>query len=180
MKHRKPGRGLPRRSFLKSLLAAPGPYLLNNNLAAGVRSGYYTVINHWHQAGIGFYLRRGALRGKNYGQGYSLFYGVQKTIDALTKWSDLAICLDFDSYAYEVMEGEDPAFVKQRMRQYVDTGRLDIVGGTYSQPYSQLIGWQSNVRQLLEGRATVRNIFGKDINCFVFVYQPERPLKSPA
>jgi hypothetical protein len=107
-----------------------------------------------------------------------VFYGVQKTIDAAAQFPWLTICLEFDSHAYEVIQAEDKQFVQEKFRPLVAAGRIDPVGGTYSQPYAQLVGWQSNVRQFVEGRAIVREVLGKDVECFLveeIIFHPQMP-----
>ena len=88
------------------------------------------------------------------------------------------ICLDFDSYAYEAIAAEDPGFVRDVFKPYVDSGRIDIVGGTYSQPYPEIIGWESNVRQFVEGRAVISKLLGKRVDCFLteeIAFHPQMP-----
>ena len=118
------------------------------------------------------------MRGKRYDSAYSIFNSLQATIDALEKRPALVICLDFDSYAYEMIVAEDPVFVRDVLKPYVDSGRIDIVGGTYSQPYPEIIGWESKCRQFVEGRAVINNLFGKRVGCFLteeIAFHPQMP-----
>lgn len=154
-----------RRDFMKAALVTPAAGFLQK-LDSSKGPIYLAIVNHWHHSGVGFLFREGDVARKHYSEAYSIFYSIQKTMDALDRWPSAAICLEFDSYAYEKIFEEDPEFVRNKMQKYVNQGRIDIVGGTYTQPYSQLVGWQSNVRQLVEGRAVVRNVFGKEIHLF--------------
>jgi len=93
------------------------------------------------------------------------------------RWPQLVIALEFDAYAFEALHAEDPALV-QRLRNYVDRGRIEILSGTYSQPYSQLVGWASNVRQLVEGRKVVKRLFDRDMDTFLveeIIFHPQMP-----
>ena len=167
-----------RRKFIQALSAVPITALAAGKASAAQAAAYFTNINHWHQAGVGWFYRRGVVGGKEYHRAFSIFYGVQKTLDAVERWPWLTICLEFDSHAYEAMHAEDPDFVKTKFRPQVAAGHIDITGGTYSQPYSQLIGWQSNVRQLVEGREIVRRLLGKDVECFLveeIIFHPQLP-----
>lgn len=169
---------LSRREFMQALSAVPITALAPGKTLEGEASAYFTNIDHWHQAGVGWHFRRGVVAGKEYHRAFSIFYGVQKTIDAVKRWPWLTICLEFDSHAYEAMHAEDPDFVKTKFRPEVEAGHIDITGGTFSQPYSQLIGWQANVRQLVEGREIVRRLLGKDVECFLveeIIFHPQLP-----
>jgi len=170
---------LSRRTFLQVLGAAPlvaGFIDVETSSSAG--KAYFTVVNHWHQAGVGWFFPSGTVNGRDYRRAYSIFYAIQKTIDGLDQFPWLDICLEFDSHAYEMMYEEDPDFVREKFRPLVASGRIDPVGGTYSQPYAQLVGWQSNVRQLVEGRAVVREVLGKEVECFLveeIIFHPQMP-----
>jgi hypothetical protein len=171
------GRKTDRRQFLAELGYLAALTGLPSAQAA-TRPAYFTVALHWHQAGLGLLLHQGFLRGKRYDNAYSIFNALQATIDALEKRPSLVICLDFDSYAYEAIVAEDPGFVRDTLKPYVDSGRIDIVGGTYSQPYPEIIGWESNVRQFVEGRAVINNLFGKRVGCFLteeIAFHPQMP-----
>ena len=148
---------ISRRIFLQIVGAAPLAGAVESGGAATSESAYFTIVNHWHQCGVGWLYREGTVGGKRYHQAFSIFHSVQKTIDALNQFPWLSICLEFDSHAYEAIQEEDAQFVREKFRPLVAAGRIDIVGGTYSQPYAQLLGMQSNVRQLVEGRAVVRD-----------------------
>jgi len=141
-------------------------------------NSYFTIVNHWHQSGVGWYFREGSVGKKHYKQAFSIFYGVQKTIDMLRQFPWLTICLEFDSHAFEAIQDEDPDFVQNILRPMVSSGRIDIIGATYSQPYESVVGWQSNVRQFLEGRAIVREALGKTIDSFLaeeISFHPQMP-----
>ena len=171
------GRKTDRRQFLAELgyLAALTGL---PSVQAATTPAYFTVVMHWHQSGLGLLLHQGFLRGKRYDNAYSVFHAIQATIDALEKWPSLVVCLDFDSYAYEAIAAEDPGFVRDVFKPYVDSGRIDIVGGTYSQPYPEIIGWESNVRQFVEGRAVISKLLGKRVDCFLteeIAFHPQMP-----
>src|SRR5882672_4773261 len=149
---------LSRRTFLQVVGAAPLLGMLGYAKAVSQSNVYFTIVDHWHQAGVGWFFREGTLGEKRYRQAYSIFYGLQKTIEAVKQFPFLTICLELDSHAYEAVNEEDEQFVCDKLRPLIAAGRIDVVGGTYSQPYGQLVGWQSNVRQFVEGRAIVRDV----------------------
>jgi hypothetical protein len=167
-----------RRTFLQILGATSMLGVVRDAKGTSPSDVSFTIVNHWHQSGVGWLFREGKVGEKHYQQAFSVFYGVQKTIDAARQFPWLTICLEFDSHAYEVIQGEDKQFVQEKFRPLVAAGRIEPVGGTYSQPYVQLVGWQSNVRQFVEGRAVVREVLGKEVECFLveeIIFHPQMP-----
>jgi hypothetical protein len=158
---------ISRRTFLQLVSATPLVGTMESGRAATSEKACFTIVDHSHQCGLGWFFRDGTVGRKRYHQAFSIFYNLQKTIDALNQFPGLSICLEFDSHAYEAIQEEDAQFVREEFHPLVASGRIDIVGGTYSEPYSQLIGWQSNVRQLVEGRAVARDVLRKEPECFV-------------
>jgi hypothetical protein len=167
-----------RRTFFQILGATPMLGIGGDVKATSPANVYFAMVNHWHQSGVGWLFREGKVGEKRYHRAFSVFYGIQKTIDAVRQSPSLTICLEFDSHAYEAIQDEDKQFVQETFRPLVAAGRIDIVGGTYAQPYAQLVGWQSNVRQLVEGRAVVREVLGKDAEVFLveeIIFHPQLP-----
>ena len=93
-----------RRTFLQTLGATPMLGVVGEGEATGPSNASFTIVNHWHQSGVGWFFREGKVGNKHYQRGFSVFYGVQKTIDAALRFPWLTICLEFDSHAYEVIE----------------------------------------------------------------------------
>lgn len=68
-------------------------------------------------------------------------------------------CVNFEGVGYEKMAAECPeAFAA--MREAVQSGRFEVVGCSYGQPYGQFHGGESNVRQRVYGTRTVRRLLG--------------------
>jgi len=119
-----------RRTFLQILSATPMLGVMGEGKATGPSNVSFTIVNHWHQSGVGWFFREGKVGDRHYQRGFSVFYGVQKTIDAAAQFPWLTICLEFDSHAYEVIQAEDKQFVQEKFRPLVAAGRIDPVGGT--------------------------------------------------
>ncbi len=169
---------LSRRAFVRALCATSMAAMVAPLEAMASTGAYFTSVNHWHQCGVGWFFREGVVGTKHYRHAYSVFYGIQQSIEAMRKYPWLVTCLEFDSHAFEAIQEEDPQFVKDVLNPLVAAGKIDIVGGTYSQPYGQLIGWQSNVRQFVEGRKTARETLHKDIDVFLaeeLNFHPQMP-----
>jgi hypothetical protein len=172
------GTHMNRRVFIGGLCAASMTGLVGGAESIIPANCYFTIVNHWHQTGVGWYFREGFVGKKHYKQAFSTFYGVQKTIDMIRQFPWLTICLEFDSHAFEAIQDEDPDFVQNIFRPLVLSGQIDIIGATYSQPYESLVGWQSNVRQFIEGRAIVREVLGKSVDSFLaeeISFHPQMP-----
>jgi alpha-mannosidase len=76
---------------------------------------------------------------------------------------DWKLSLDVEAPSWEVLEREDPESFS-RVRDYIENrdgqGRMEITGGTFSQPYGWAITGESNIRQLQQGLARIHRQFG--------------------
>ena len=170
---------LSRRAFVRALGAVSAAGMLGSVKAlAAAGNAYFVVVNHWHQCGVGWFFREGVVGDKRYQHAFSIFYGIQQSIEAMRRNPSVVTCLEFDSHAFEAIQEEDPQFVREVLNPLVASGRIDVVGGSYAQPYGQLIGWQANVRQFVEGRKTGREILHKEIDTFLseeLSFHPQMP-----
>ena len=64
-------------------------------------------------------------------------------------------CINLDARAYEFMAEKFPE-VADRLKKYLAANKVELIAGTYGQPMGTTIGSESNVRQMVLGRATVR------------------------
>lgn len=67
--------------------------------------------------------------------------------------------VDFDGVGLERLAVEAPEVLAE-LRAAVAAGTLEVVGGTYAQPYGLFQGGESNVRQRVLGARTVRRLLG--------------------
>jgi alpha-mannosidase len=85
-------------------------------------------------------------------------------VEAMRVWPDWKLSLDVEAPSWAVLKREDPATFEQ-VQNYVEgrenTGRVEIVGGTFSQPYGWAITGESNIRQLQQGLKKIHEQFGK-------------------
>lgn len=70
--------------------------------------------------------------------------------------------LEVDGYSFEDMSKRTPDFLKE-LKKWVNTGRLEISDGTYSQPYSFIISGESNIRQFQYGTKATNEALGMDV-----------------
>lgn len=85
--------------------------------------------------------------------------------------------VNFDGVGYEKLAVENPeAFAE--LRQAVREGTVEVVGGSYGQPYGLFHGGESNIRQRVYGARTIQRLFGKRPETFweeEFDFFPQLP-----
>ncbi|GIV01598.1 MAG: hypothetical protein KatS3mg015_0428 [Fimbriimonadales bacterium] len=74
--------------------------------------------------------------------------------------------LNFDGKGIEYLAERNPASIEW-LRDALGEGRVELWGGTYTQPYGHMIGHESNVRQRQTGVAAFRRILGERPRVFV-------------
>ena len=67
--------------------------------------------------------------------------------------------VNFDGVGYERLAGDDPTALAELVSAVHD-GTIDVVGGSYGQPYGLFHGGESNVRQRVLGARVVRRLLG--------------------
>jgi alpha-mannosidase len=151
-----------RRGFLKTTLAQSalgfiaGPGLIRAIIGAEPSGGLcVTICNHWSYIGIGWQL------------------GIESCVLSVTDAMELAdrpphakTCLNLDARAYEFMAQRFPE-VAERLRQQLAAGKVELIGGTYGQPMGTTLSGESNVRQMVVGRETIRKALGYDMVTFL-------------
>lgn len=91
--------------------------------------------------------------------GYHVLPGSVRDMLAFGKATGAKGNVNFDGVGYERLATEDPeAFAD--LRTAVRNGDIEIVGGSYGQPYGGLHGGESNIRQRAYGVRTALRLFG--------------------
>src|SRR5262245_1374901 len=67
--------------------------------------------------------------------------------------------VNFDAVGYEKLAAEAPDALAE-LRAAVQAGSVEVVGGSYGQPYGLFHGGESNIRQRVLGARAVRRLFG--------------------
>jgi alpha-mannosidase len=151
-----------RRRFLEtSLRAGAGAAFFTpagGFLAKAAASGEgicITLCNHWSYTGIGWQL--------------GIESCVLSAIDAMGM-ADLAphvkTCLELDALAYEFMAEKCPE-VADRLKKYLAEDKVELIGGTYGQPLGSMFSGESNIRQLVYGRETIRKALNYEVATFL-------------
>jgi len=82
--------------------------------------------------------------------------------EMLKKNSWLKIALELDGYTFEDAMKKAPHFIEE-LKKWISSGQLEIVDGTYSQPYAFIISGESNIRQLQYGKEATKRALGIDV-----------------
>ena len=127
---------------------------------------YYFFCNHATEGGIGFAYPKGWYNGKKYASCFYSIYSINKMLDAVDQYPGLKVSMELDAYAYEAVAAVAPECIT-RLKKYLATGCCGIDGGTYSQPFGQDYGWESNIRQLTLGRKAIFETTGADVRAFL-------------
>jgi alpha-mannosidase len=154
---------LSRRDFLQTgLVGGAGAVLLGPGilggmgLAADASQGVcLTVCNHWSYIGIGWQL------------------GIESCVLSATDAMKMAdrpphvkTCINLDARAYEFMAEKFPE-VARRLKKYLREGKVELIGGTYGQPMGTMFGGESNIRQIVVGRETIRKALDFELVTFL-------------
>ena len=151
-----------RREFLKSGLAGGAGAMVvwpgkgTAVPAADLPQGIcVTLANHWSYIGIGWQL------------------GIESCVLSATDAMELAdrpphvkTLLNLDARAYEFMAEKFPE-VTERLKGYLASGKVELIGGTYGQPMGTTVGGESNIRQVVHGRETIRKALGYEMVSFL-------------
>jgi len=109
--------------------------------------GWYTFGNHFHWVGMQWLWGTGV---------------IGRSIDDMLVFIERTGSpgnINFDSNAYEKLASEDPAAL-DRLRGAIADGRVEVVGGTFGQPYGLFHHGESAVRQLSYGVRSAQRVLG--------------------
>lgn len=120
-----------------------------------VNSLCVTLCNHWSYIGIGWQL------------------GIESCVLSITDAMEMAdrephvkTCINMDARAYELMAEKFPEMA-ERLNKYLVAGKVELIGGTYAQPLGTTISGESNIRQIVHGRETIRKALGYEMVTFL-------------
>ncbi len=108
----------------------------------------FALTNHWSYTGIGWTL--------------GLESCAASIADSLTMADyspSVKTGMNLDALAYEMVVAHYPELV-ERLKRYLDDGRVEIIGGTFGQPMGSMVSGESNLRQLVVGQQTIRAALG--------------------
>lgn len=127
---------------------------------------YYCLCNHWTECGIGSAFSKGWYRDVWYERCFSSVYTIETTLNAADRYPGLKVCLELDSYTYEVLQEVSPSTL-QRLKRYIQAGKAAVEGGTYGQPLGQDYSGESNIAHLVYGKCVIQELLDVDIKVFL-------------
>lgn len=103
----------------------------------------------------------------------------EEEVARLCRHPNLQLGWETEGYAFDYLAKEEPDFL-QALRGWLEEfgERLDIVASTYGQPLSAFIGEESNIRQLVYGRATAERALGRKQRYYLMsehAFHPQLP-----
>jgi hypothetical protein len=164
-----------RRQFLKGTLVSATLFGLRDSspvLQAATPApdketkGAIVLCNHWTQFGIGETFPEGEIRGRWYRRNFSTVFNFERGRHWLEENSGNRVCHEFDAYFMESLAREDPSYLSV-IRGLLDSGRMELPGGTYGQAESQVFGYESAIRQLTFGQAAYRTHLGRPVTTYI-------------
>ncbi|MBI3666030.1 MAG: hypothetical protein HY236_07365 [Acidobacteria bacterium] len=140
---------MTRRTFLGAAAAALGAR------GASSEGVCVTLCNHWSYIGIGWQL------------------GIESSVLSVTDAMEMAerapgvkTCINLDARAYEILAEQFPE-IAGRLKRSLAEGKVELIGGTYSQPMGTMFSGESNIRQMVVGRETIRRALGYEVVTFL-------------
>lgn len=91
--------------------------------------------------------------------GYHVLPGSIRDMRNLVREAGVKGGVNFDAIGYEKLAAEDPEALAE-LKEAITAGDIEVIGGSYGQPYGQFHGGESNVRQLIYGARTCRRLLG--------------------
>lgn len=91
--------------------------------------------------------------------GYDVLPGSTRDMLRLAREAQVRGNVNFDGIGYEKMASEAPEALAD-LREAIARGEIEVVGGSYGQPYGLFHGGESNLRQRVYGARTVRRLLG--------------------
>ncbi len=113
------------------------------------------VCNHWSYIGIGWQLGI-----------ESNVLSVTDAMEVVDRPPHAKTCINLDARAYELIAEKFPE-VADRLKRYLAVGKLELIGGTYGQPMGTTVSGESNIRQIVVGRETIRKALDYEMVTFL-------------
>ncbi len=126
---------------------------------------YYTFGNHMHWVDMEWLW------------GYDVLPGSTEDMLEYCQKAGVKGNLNFDGIGYEKMASESPEHLAL-LRAAIKEGTIEVVGGSYGQPYGLFHGGESNIRQRIYGVRTAIRVLGTRPRTFweeEFDFYPQLP-----
>lgn len=107
----------------------------------------YTFGNHMHWADMEWLW------------GYDVLPGSTDDMLAFCRERGIRGGVNFDGIGYEKLAAESPEHLA-KLRTAIQAGTIEVIGGSYGQPYGLFHGGESNIRQRVHGIRAALRLFG--------------------
>jgi alpha-mannosidase len=152
-------RNIKRRRFLQTVVGGLAMSALRPAMAlagdAPDRGFCFMLGNHWSYIGIGWQLGI-----------ESCALSVLDSLNVADETPHVKTCINLDARAYEFLAQEYPLLC-QRLKKYLAEDKVELIGGTYSQPMGTLFSGESGIRQIVVGHEVIRKSLGVEIESFL-------------
>ena len=128
--------------------------------------GAVVLCNHWTECGIGGTFPCGEINHRWYTSCFSTVFNLEQSRRWLASDSRNRCCHDLDMYFISALEKEDPHYLANVIKT-LQTGKLELIGGTFGQAESQIFGWESALRQFSFGQMITKKYLGKTIDTYL-------------
>src|ERR1041385_6346700 len=113
------------------------------------------LCNHWSYIGIGWQLGI-----------ESCVLSAEDAMGMADRSPHVKTCLELDARAYELMAEKFPE-VTNRLKEYLAEDKIELIGGTYGQPLGTMFSGETNIRQFVVGRDTIRKALDYEVETFL-------------
>ncbi|HPN35601.1 MAG TPA: hypothetical protein PK843_13890 [bacterium] len=158
------GAGVISGAFSRTLLAKDGSAALADDPVE--IKGAVVLCNHWTECGIGGTFPSGEINHRWYASCYSTVFNLEQSRRWLSEDHANRFCHELDMFFLPALEKEDPSYLASVV-EILRSGKLELVGGAFGQPESQVFGWESALRQLSLGQLTAQKYIGKFIDTYL-------------
>ena len=93
---------------------------------------------------------------------------VRDVLDTLKEHPDWKVNFEIEPVSYEFLKDRDPEAYEEITKLVKEGKQMEIVSGSYGQPYGWITDGESNIRHLVLGRKTLKKHFpDTDIESYV-------------
>jgi hypothetical protein len=115
----------------------------------------YFVGDHWSYIGIGWQLGI-----------ESCALSVRDCLEMADRPPHVKSCINLDASAYEQLASSYPELT-ERLKRSLEAGKVELIGGSWSQPMATMFSGESNIRQIVTGREAIRKTLGYEMATFL-------------
>jgi hypothetical protein len=128
--------------------------------------GAIVLCNHWTESSIGATFPKGEINHRWYNSCFSTVFDIEQSKRWLATANKNRFCHELDMFFLSALEKEDPQYLTG-LKETIDSGKMELVGGTFGQAESQVFGYESAIRQLSLGQAAAKKFLNRNITTYI-------------